>query len=153
MVSHVDLFCYDSDGTPILGYTLSPGCTVTKQLNRGNGNIIQPLPWQGLLGIPMGLIEGNMVTVSGQMLYSHNNRKPLTVLEEISIVAIYANTSNNGVQVISGNWHILIQGDGTYYTTEYIGLPKMITYSIAAGEGDICNYTIQMDVTDESTGA
>lgn len=157
MVSNVNLVCYNDQGTAMLIYRLSPGCTITKQLNKGGGNILAAIPYAGFLGIDMGLIEGNVVTVTGQLLYEHNTRKPITVLQEIDNVAVYKNTTNNDIQAVNGNWHLIIRdANSTNETVNYTGLPKMVTYSIAAGEGDICNYTIQLDVTNtvlDSTGA
>lgn len=148
MVSHVNVVMYNKAGTPLYLYRLSPGATISRQLNKGGGNILAAIPFAGYLGIDMGLIEGNTVSVTGQMLYDHNTRKPVTVLEEINNLAVFHNaTGSTDLDLVDGRWHIImVDADSSVETINYQGLPKMITYNIASGEGDICNYTIQLDL-------
>jgi len=140
MVSGITLYCRNSGGTVLQEYTLSPGAKVSHQIQKDN--ILAGIPFAGFLGINMGMISNNMVTVSGPMLYEHNNRSPILVMEEIQNIAAYQDLTNTGVQVIDGDWMI---GIGT--TKIYTGIPYMVTYDIQSGEGDIINYSIQINIT------
>jgi hypothetical protein len=148
MPSYVNIVMYNDQGTPLYLYRLSPGAAVSRQVNIGGGNILASIPFAGFFGVPMGLIEGNTVSVTGQMMYDHNSRKPITVLEEINNLAVFHNaTGSTDLDLVNGRWHlILVDTVSSTETINYQGLPKMMTYNIVSGEGDICNYTIQLDL-------
>lgn len=139
-MSDVKLLIYNKELTNLQMYLLSPGCKVSHQLQKDN--ILASIPFLNQIGIDMGLIAQNIVTVSGQMLYDTNSRTPVTVLEEIENMATYGDVTNTGKQVYNGYWAVQV---GT--TVTYWGIPYMITYDIQAGEGDIINYTIQINKT------
>jgi hypothetical protein len=140
MVSTVTLYCKNSAGTTLQTYTLSPDAKVSRQIQKDN--ILAAIPFAGFLGIDMGLISNNVVTVSGRMTYDHNTRNPLTVLEEIANIAAYHDVTNTGVDTIDGKWMV-----GIGSTIFYSGTPYMINYDITSGEGGMINYTIQITVS------
>lgn len=145
---------FNTDGVALQEYQLSPGCIVSRQIQKDN--ILGALPELGQLVINMGLLSAgsNIVTVTGRMLYDHNTRKPLAVLEEICNISTYKNLTNSGEIVVDGLWMIefcetTVEDQNTSTSLiKYWGQPKMINYQIESGHGNITSYTIQLDVSD-----
>jgi hypothetical protein len=133
--------------TTLKTYTLSPGCTISHNIQKDN--ITFPIPLAPQMTLDLGFSVINTITINGTLTYGHDNNKPYLALEEMQNYTLFQATQSGLTASADGKWSLILEDmwcEPATMQTWYV-LPKTITYDMELG--GITTYTILLDVTQD----